>query len=268
MSPAATESQLLTAIQRKDSELLTSYLQELDAAMPAAESGKSSISATATYLGLTSGDAAIISTLLANGANPALLDNGALIANAEANRTDIVTLLLADVRVDPLAENGRALVLAAARSNTAMFKALYSRIPASAAWDYTLPLALAAKLGNHEVSKLCVEYIARHPPTPEQRVRLNMSLVFAAINGNAQVLRDVLSIKDINVKFANDAAYLAAIKHENHECAQILNETGRINHEEHFASSRPIDLDIASPSWWVPQTVGAIKFYSQVVNTQ
>ncbi|KAJ3002283.1 UNVERIFIED_CONTAM: hypothetical protein HDU68_006355 [Siphonaria sp. JEL0065] len=276
MNPTATtasDARIFGAIQRRDSEQLAIYLAELDAAMPAASLDKaaSQITTATAYSGLVSGDIDIVKALLANKqVDPSMLDNGALIANTEAGRTEIVGLLLQDPRVDPLAEDGKALVIAAAHHNETMFQSLITRIPASKTWDPTLPLAIAARNGSIKIADLIVNTLSSKP-TPEQRVRINMALVFAAEKGVPDIVKAILSIKDVNPKFSNDAAYLVAFKNSNTEAMQLLLETGRVKHEDHFADSyrHPmIDLELADPKWWVPLTTGALKFYSQVVNLQ
>ncbi|KAI9337946.1 hypothetical protein BDR26DRAFT_919543 [Obelidium mucronatum] len=272
-SATASDARIFGAIQRRDSEQLAKYLEELETAVSpvAAEKAVSQLTTATTYSGLLSGDLDVVKTLLAHkDVDPSMLESGALIANAEAGRTDIVTLLLKDLRVDPLAEGGKALALAAALHNETMFQALFNRIPSSAVWDPTLALAIAARNGLTGIVELIVSSINRSPtPTPMQRIRINMSLCFGADNGNPKVVKAILSIKDVNPKFSNDAAYLLAFKNSNTEAMKVLLDTGRIKHDDHFADSyrHPmIDLEMADPKWWVPLTSGALQFYSQVVN--
>ncbi|KAJ3115613.1 hypothetical protein HK100_001293 [Physocladia obscura] len=283
------DARIFGLIQRRDSSELATYLDALDQALPAGGKAAkalgrnmneiqkpSTVVSTATaYTGLVSGDHDIVAALLRNSlVDASMLDNGALIAAAETGRADIVSLLLTDLRVDPLAENGRALALAAARKddNNEMFNALFARIAPETVWDPTLPLAVAARAGNAAIVATLLKSIVAQTTAPdsERRTRVSMALVFAAENGNPESVRSFLSLPSsvIDIKLSNDAAYLIAFKYANAEVMQLLLDTNLINHAELFGKSvgPPIDLAIADPAFWVPKASGALKFYSTVCN--
>ncbi|KAJ3355565.1 hypothetical protein HDU83_003232 [Entophlyctis luteolus] len=284
---ADVDARVFGLIQRRDSAELSQYLAALDAAVPTAGAPAKlakpaaggpppplSLSTATVYYGLVSGDAAVVAALLSNAhVDPSMLDNGALIAAAEAGRSDIVELLLRDPRVNPLAEGGRALTLAAARGDTAMYSALLARVPVAGGgstqgWDATLPLAVAARKAHARIVALTVARIAAAPASPALATRASMALVFAVLSGDVETVRALLALpaSHLDVRFSNDAALLTAVQSGNEDIKALLLASGLIDLQSVRNSSHVvIDLQIANPKWWVPNSVDALRFYSAVV---
>ncbi|KAJ3233981.1 hypothetical protein HDU81_001806 [Chytriomyces hyalinus] len=277
-----TDARVFDAIQRRDSESLNKLLQaqqqqqqqqpESFSEAPAKRvkvhhTLPATLSTATVYAGLVSGNPEIVSLLLEYGADPSLLDNGALIHAALTNNTHVASLLVRDARVNACQDNGRAILLATLQKNPSLLQILLQSIPHPSTYDPTIPLAVATR--NHDTH--CASLILSHPTMHNASpLHLNMTLVFAAEAGDVDTVRVLLQSASVDPLFASSAAYIMANKNRHGNVAHMLFNTGRVLQTASLVDGNgmPVDLAIADPKWWVPVQLDALKFYEAVVNAR
>ncbi|KAI8831203.1 hypothetical protein BJ741DRAFT_668021 [Chytriomyces cf. hyalinus JEL632] len=226
------------------------------------------ISTATVYAGLVSESPDIVSLLLEYGADPSLLDNGALIHAALTNNTHVVSLLVRDARVNVCQDNGRAILLATLHKNTHLLQLLLHAIPPNSYCNPTIiPLAIAARNNDTHSATLLLSHPTMHNASP---LHLSMTLVFAAEAGNVDVVRGLLQSAFVDPAFASGAAYIMAHKNRRRDVELVLLNTGRVVTQSSMDGNNgmPMDLAIADPKWWVPVQADAYKFYDAVVHAR
>ncbi|KAI8842901.1 hypothetical protein BJ741DRAFT_592230 [Chytriomyces cf. hyalinus JEL632] len=272
-----TDALAFNAIQRRDIQSLHKVLQSQTESFEEAPAKKAkihrttlppTISTATVYAGLISESPEVVSLLLEYGANPSLLDNGALIHAALTNNTHVASLLVRDTRVNVCQDNGRAILLATLHRNTHLLQLLLHAIPPTSSYNPTIPLAIAAKNNDTHSATLLLSHPTMHNASP---LHLNMTLVFAAGAGNVDVVRGLLQSACVDPSFASGAAYVMAHKNRHADVELVLLNTGRVVKQMESlvdGNGMPVDLAIADPKWWVPVQVDAYKFYDAVVHAR
>ncbi|KAJ3254614.1 hypothetical protein HDU77_003994 [Chytriomyces hyalinus] len=275
-----TDARAFDAIQRRDIQSLYKVLQSQSESFEEAPAKKAkihrttlphSISTATVYAGLVSENPEIVSLLLEYGADPSLLDNGALIHAALTNNTHVASLLVRDARVNVCQDNGRAILLATLHKNTHLLQLLLHAIPATSYYynpTTIIPLAIATRNHDTHSATLLLSHPTMHNASP---LHLNMTLVLAAEAGNVDVVRGLLQSASVDPSFASSAAYVMAHKNRHGDVERVLLNTGRVVKQMESlvdGNGMPVDLAIADPKWWVPVQVDAYKFYDAVVHAR
>ena len=148
----------------------------------------------------------------------------ALIASSKNNHTEVVKILLADLRVNPYAEDNSAIIYASMNGNSEVVKLLLDDGRANPSADNNYAIIIASRYNHPEVVTLLLEDERVDPS-----VKNNSAIKFASMSGHSEVVKLLLDDDRVDPSAANNFSIRWASKNLHLKVIKLLLSDKRVD---------------------------------------